>query len=125
MTTLGLCGVAEVPLCLVQGDTEAVRITFTDSLGDPVDITAWTFLSQIRDDYVDDAPVLVEFLATHVPGGDLNVVELRLTAAETEGLPRTEKDLYRWDVKATEGSVTDTLIGGDVTVIGTSSSSTK
>ena len=125
MTTLGICGVASVDLCLVQGDTELVRITFTDNLGDPVDISSWTFLSQIRDDFVDDAPVLVEFLVSIVPGGDLNVVDLTLTAEETEGLVRTESNLYRWDVKATEGAFTDTLVAGDVSVIGTSSSSTK
>ena len=125
MTTLGTCGVASVDLCLVQGDTEVVRITITDSLSDPVDISSWTFLSQIRDDYVDDAPVLVEFLVSIVPGGDSNVVELILTAVETEGLVRTESNLYRWDVKATDGAVTDTLVAGDVSVVGTSSSSTK
>ena len=125
LAELGVCGPSIVDICLVQGDTKLVRLTFTDALDAPVDVSAWTFLSQIRDDYVDDAPVLVEFLVSIVPGGDSNVVELILTAVETEGLVRTESNLYRWDVKATDGAVTDTLVAGDVSVVGTSSSSTK
>lgn len=116
------CGPDEVVLCLVQGDTKLLRFTFTDSIGDPVDVSAWSVLSQIRDDYID-SNLLVEFTVA-VTG--FNTLDLSLTAAQTESLKMTKaNDLYRWDVKVTEVGITSTVAGGPVTVLGTSSSANK
>ena len=113
MTTIS-CYNAVVPLCIVQGDTKIINITFVDENDAPVDTTGWDIRSQIRYGDADNNAVLVEF----VPSWNANVATLTLTAAESDTIPMSTVP-YAWDAKIDDGTSVVTVASGPVDVQGT------
>ena len=112
MTNAISCGTANVPLCIVQGDTKLVVLTFVDGSGNPVDTTGWILRSQVRYGDADNTALLAEFDVTW----DANEASLRLEATITDEIPFTYDDLYAWDVKVDDGTSVVTPVAGSVTV---------
>ena len=60
-------------ITILQGSDYALELTLKDSIGDPIDITGATILSQIRTSW--DAPIIATFgsLITDGPNGKFNI----------------------------------------------------
>lgn len=85
----------ELPITVYQGRTYRRKFTFND-----IDITAWTFLAQIRAGGADDNPPLAEFTYTILDGPN-GVMEIVLDPEDTE--PLEPDAVLWWDLEATTG----------------------
>jgi hypothetical protein len=94
-------------LTLYQGDSWTMGLEFATPDG-PLDVSAWSWLAQVRSGYADDAPVAVA-MTVNVVG---SAVELSLSAAQTAVLADG-----RWDVQSNDGSRTVTWMFGALTVL--------
>jgi hypothetical protein len=92
-----------------QGDDLLLRIGVYDGDGALIDLTGAIPSAQIRQT-ADDPVVLADFLAL-ISTTDKNVIELRLTAADTALLP-TDIELV-WDVEYEDvNGLTTTVLAG-------------
>lgn len=96
-----------VDLAIYKGDTGKFRITMTDDLGAPVNISTATWDGDIRVNPTDVATV-ANFTITPV-GGDTSSVDVSLTAIITAGLSVAT---YSYDIQMTLAGVVSTLISG-------------
>lgn len=94
----------------VQGDTYRRQFTF-----DGIDITGWTFLSQIRSGTADDTAVEATLTCTIIDGPN-GVMEIVLAPADSETLDPSF--IHWWDLQATtDDADVYTIVRGEVTVI--------
>jgi hypothetical protein len=101
-------------LTIYQGDTFSLRITLVDkATGDPVDLTGYDPLSQIRAKS-HDRDALATFDAEVDPAA--GVITLKLASADSTALPPGRQV---WDVQTTDpdGNVR-TWLAGKATVTG-------
>lgn len=100
--------VQNVDLVVNQGDCGTWLFTFNDSIsGNAVDITGWTFNSEIRELY--DSTSVLATMTFDMTGLDSNQVIMSLSAAPTKSLPipdATSPGYFRvnkftYDVKVT------------------------
>ena len=73
-------------------------VTWTDSNGDPVDLTSYTFLCQVRKAPGDTLLVTIEVTAPTPSNG---VMLLHVDAANLEGVP---VGVWQWDLFVTAGT---------------------
>lgn len=94
----------------VQGDTYRRQFTF-----DGIDITGWTFLSQIRTGTADATAIEAALTCTIIDGPN-GVMEAVLAPADSASLD--PKFVHWWDLQATTGTGdVFTIVRGQVTVI--------
>lgn len=94
-------------LDLYRGDTYAHTVTFTDGT-DPVDVSGYSWLAQIRE--TTDSAAVVEAFTVDTTNAATGVLVLRLSAAQAAELPRSA----RWDLQRTAGGVVETILAGRV-----------
>lgn len=100
-----------INVSVVRGDTLRLRVDLADDSGQPVDVTGWSWLSQVRaaPDSIPLVPVTVEVL--DAPGG---VLELSIDDEVTAGMQPAD---YVWDLQATdEADDVRTIISGGLRV---------
>lgn len=111
---------AKVPLTLYRGDTRIWEDTFRSvavapaTVGDPVDLTGFTFLAQIRA-VVDDGEVMavIDVEILDAPAG---VIRRTLTAEQARNL--TGESAY-WDLQVTDDTgFVRTYMAGKVKILG-------
>lgn len=103
----------ELNITTYQGDTMSIGLVFRDSLGNPLDVTGWTFLAHILDTFADDtvvAPVVIDCTVTDGPNG---AVTMTLTSPASTPLDGP----YVYDLQGTEpGGDVRTYLAGALTV---------
>lgn len=99
-------------LLVVRGDAFRERLVWRDADGDPLDVSGWTFVGQLRDTY--SGALLADFTIdrTGLPDNEIN---LRLSDADTVGLG---EGVYPYDLVRTVGgpSAPRTMLSGVVVV---------
>jgi hypothetical protein len=108
-SNLMLSGPMKVDLSIYRGDTGSFRITVTDSVGAPVDMTGATWDGDIRTKVGD--PVITNFDIVPV-AGDSSSIDVSLTSVKSEMLSGT----CVYDIEMRLGTVVSTLIQGTITV---------
>ncbi len=73
--------ISQTDLAIVRGDTFLRRLTVTDLAGNPVDMSAWTFLGAIRSD-PDDSATLAEISFDTTAAAD-GIVDASVAAEDT------------------------------------------
>lgn len=101
----------KVDLSVYRGDSGGFRITVTDPLGGPVDLTAATWDGDIRTK-ATDTTLVTSFEITPV-AGDMSSVDVSLPAANSELL----SGVMVYDIEMREGETVTTLIYGSISVI--------
>lgn len=101
-----------VNLTIKRGAAYGLEVTIHNEESDPVNLTGYTFKSQIRADW--DKPLLAEF-AVMVENAALGKVALSLTADNTNKLP-TSGAKYDVFIKNSDG-VPACVMAGDIRVI--------
>lgn len=104
MTTLDLRG-ASTTIRGTAGADLSVSITFTDSAGDPVDVSGYTAAADVL-----RGSTVVDSFASAVSGAGSNVLTLTLTDAETLAIGSERR--LRWRLSMTAGGVTEQWISG-------------
>ena len=104
-------------LTIVKGTDFAITMTLTDANGDAINVTNYTFKSQIR--RKQSAGIAAEFTITKTSPTN-GVIKLALASSVTSGLPNgklkydlvaddgTEINQYVTGIVSTEDTVTDT-----------------
>lgn len=102
---------ANFPINVKQGSTWAMSMTFTDSNGNPIDVSGWTFAGQIRAEY-DSATILASM--TFAGGSSSNIMVATISAATSASIPvnaSTDYHLtptkYAYDIKATKQDLSE------------------
>lgn len=103
---------AVLNLKLYAGDTFERSMQFTDSDGNGIDITGWTFLAQIRETPSSD--VVLETFTITVTDAATGTFDIELAAADVDDLP--DGRLLAWDLQATASGSVTTYIRGSVKV---------
>ena len=100
-----------VNLAVYRGDSGQFRITVTDSVGAPVDISGASWDGDIRVKAAD--PILIASFDIAVVVGDTSSIDVFLTAEQSKLLiPNT----VVYDIEMTEGEYVSTLIYGTINV---------
>jgi len=86
-------------LVAYQGDTFVHQVLFEDANGQPVDVSAFTFASQVRRRATDTT--LLASMTVDASQAATGVVTFRLSAAAMAGF---EPGVYRYDCDRTDGS---------------------
>lgn len=102
---------ASVDLLLRKGAAFVRTFNLDTQTGSPVDITGWTFASQIR----TQAGVLSATFTCTIVNAAQGVFSISLTAASIAGL--TVGTVYVWDLEATSPSGPFEVMRGVVNVI--------
>lgn len=98
---------------IYQGDTFSFQLKLKDNAANPVDVTGWTALAQIRK-ISDSSPGETPAMSATIQGTEGTVV-LSLTDTETSALDGETE--YKYDVQLTDaGGNKRTYIGGKITV---------
>jgi len=106
-TNVGDTSIQTVNLDVVQSDTYLATLTFTDSTGAAVNVSAWVFESQIRALY-DSSAIITSFSFSQT-GLATNQIAMSLTPAQTALLPiaassqagEVNINILSYDLKAT------------------------
>lgn len=100
-----------------QGSRWSLNFTWLDSVGDPVDLTGYTFEAQVRTTYAENGGELLASMTSTIDDIEGGVFTLSLTATVTEDLPA---GAWVWDVEANPGDDDDIerLVMGRVVVRG-------
>lgn len=111
---------AKSPLKLYRGDTRVWEDVFRRApvppatVGDPVDLTGWVWLAQIR--ATEDAAEVMATIDVEVVDAAAGTIRRTLTAAEADKLVA---GTAHWDLQATDpDGVVRTYLAGQVRVIG-------
>lgn len=99
-------------LRLYKGDDFARGMQFTDSDGNGIDITGWTFLAQVRETPGGDT-VLATFTVTVTDAATGNL-DIELAAADIDDLETGR--LLAWDLQVTASGAVRTYVRGSVKV---------
>ncbi len=94
-----------------RSDTWTHEVRFVDGDGDPVDVSAWSFASQVRRRTSSD---LIVSFQVDVSAASNGVVAFFVPAPSTD----IEAGRYRYDVERTLGGVVQTVVEGLVVVSG-------
>ncbi len=103
---------SEANFLYFQGNTVTLNLAFTDSDGDPVDITGYTIYFTLKENKYDDEAdaIITEDVTTHVnPTGGISKVEL--SAEDTAELQET----YYYDLVYKVGAVVKAFANGVMT----------
>lgn len=111
-TLLVLSSPMEVDLALYKGDTGKFRITVTDDLGAPVNISSATWDADIRVNAEDSGNPVANFTVTPV-GGDTSSVDVSISAVNSASLSVTS---YVYDIQMTLSGNVNTLLHGALIV---------
>lgn len=98
-----------------QGATHSFTLTYTDSAGDPIDLSGHTVKMEVRKGFKDSA---LAFTLANGSGVDMTnaatgVLLVTMSAAQTGAL---EDDVYRYDLEVTLSGVVTRLVQGEITV---------
>jgi len=97
-------------ISIVRGTDYALAMTLKDNNDDAINVTNYTFKSEIR--RKQSAGVAVAFTITKTSASN-GVIKLALTAAQTRSLPNGK---LLWDMVADDGSEISQYVSGIVTV---------
>ena len=104
-------------LTIEQGATFRKVLTWTDNLGNPIDITGFTARMQIRQALKDPTPIIS--LTTEnggiVLGGVTGEIELYISDGDTEAMT-IQKGVYDLELEAGGGGDVTRLVEGKVTM---------
>jgi hypothetical protein len=100
---------ARLDLIIYRGDDFLKSLQFTDDEDEPINITGWTFLSQIRKTANDDE--LLAALTVTVTDAATGKLDLTLAASITKSLVTGV-----WDLEAVADGDTRTYLAGDAIV---------
>jgi len=100
----------EQKLTIIRGDTTTYTVTLTDSAGDPIDITGYTFFMTVKkskDDKDDDAIITEDVTSHSDPTNGVTVITLSST--DTNVAP----GIYYYDIqyKDTSDNIKTVLYG--------------
>lgn len=98
-------------LNVYRGDTWTHEVRFVDGAGAPIDVSAWTFASQVRRKW--DGEIIVPF-AVNVVNAATGVVVFSVAAPDTD----IDPGQYRYDAERTQSGVVQTLVAGRLVVTG-------
>lgn len=98
-------------LLIEQGATFEIDVEYLDADGDPVDLTDYTALAQMRTN-LGDADVALEFTIDDTQAAD-GILTLTATATETGALTRR---WGFWDLKVTKDDISTRIAKGRVKV---------
>lgn len=101
----------QVNLAVYRGDTGQFRVTVSDDLGNPVDLSGYTWDADIRLKAADPV-VITSFTVTPV-AGDTSSIDVALTIVEAELLPPGN---LVYDVEMRKPGIVMTLIYGTIAV---------
>ena len=103
-----------------RGDTKEWTVTFEDDSTPPaaVDMSAWTWLAQIRSNLDEPDSVIATFDVDDTDAATGTLV-ITLPATEAANLVTTNgKATYYWDLQGTDAAVVKTWLAGKVKVTG-------
>lgn len=98
-------------LNVYRGDTWTHEVRFVDSAENPIDVSAWTFASQVRRKW--DGDIVIPF-SVNAANASSGVVVFSVAAPDTD----IDPGRYRYDVERTQSGVVQTLVAGRLTVTG-------
>ena len=100
------CEIIPYDFCVKRGQSETRQLTIEDEIsGLPIDITGYTFASQIKTNYSDTTPLeTISCTITDAPNG---IMTLSLNSTQTDAL---NEGNYYFDVKMTDLSTYVTFI---------------
>lgn len=101
---------SHVDLVIYRGDTGSFRVTVTDALGVPVNVSSAVWDCDLRAD-ADATTAITSFVVTPVVG-DTSSVDISITAAISATLVAGGV----WDLQMTLGTTVQTILAGNVTV---------
>jgi hypothetical protein len=105
-----LSGPLKVDLAVYRGDSGQFKITVSDYLGAPADVSTATWVGEIRDK-TDDTIVVTTFDITPTPG-DTASVDVKLTPVKSALL----NSACVYDIQMTLSGNVTTLVNGAITV---------
>lgn len=101
-----------------RGDTKEWTAEFADDDAAAVDMSAWTWLAQVRSSRDEPDSVIATFTVDDTDA-DSGTLVITLPADESANLVTTDgKATYYWDLQGTSGSVVKTWLTGKVKVTG-------
>lgn len=97
----------QVDITIEQGADLDLVITWTDSEGEPIDLTGATARMQVRRTHADAAKLLDIPAAegSITLGGVAGTITINVPAADTEGLPAPVKAVYDLEIVEAGGAV--------------------
>lgn len=107
-TQVNLDTATRVDITCRKGDTFKLEFTFTDSDGDAIDISSYTWKMDVKETDTSSGDILgdADFSYTGNSSGVLNVTASATTMAGVSG------GLYVYDLQSTNGSVVKTWVYG-------------
>ena len=108
MSNIIVSNPGRIDLVVYRGDSGRFKVTVNQSDGTPVDISASTFLCEVKSDPDDDKPYTtfdVELVA-----GDTSSIEVVITPDMSTAI----KQPAFWDLQMQAGSEVTTLLSGHV-----------
>jgi hypothetical protein len=109
---------APFDIAAYRGDTKEWTLNFADDAGVAVDMSAWSWLAQVRSSRDEPDTVVATFTVTDTDAAT-GTLTLTLPAAQSALLLTTGgKGLYYWDLQGTDSTVVKTWLFGKVKVTG-------
>ena len=101
-------------LTFPQGATWDLSITWTDSAGDPIDVTDYSARMQVRQSYTSADAVLSLTNGSGITlGGTAGTIDVNVSATATAGVAALQ---YVYDLEVEESSVVTRVVQGSLTV---------
>ena len=101
-------------LTFPQGATWDLSLTWTDSDGDPINLTAYSARMQVRHSYDAGTPVLSLTNGTGITlGGTAGTIDVTVAASVTAGVAAAQ---YVYDLEVEASSVVTRVVQGSLTV---------
>lgn len=116
--TTGLPGTLNITA--YRGDTKAWTVAFADDSTPPtaVDVSAWTWLAQVRST-LDEPNSVVATFDVDTTDAATGTLVVTLPATEAANLITVDgRATYYWDLQGTNGTVVKTWLAGKVKVTG-------
>lgn len=98
-------------LNVYRGDTWTHEVRFVDASENPINVSAWTFASQVRRKWNGD--IVVPF-AVNAVNAATGVVVFSVAAPDTD----IDPGHFRYDVERSQGGTVETVVAGRLVVTG-------
>lgn len=108
MAKLVLSDPEVIDLEIYRGDSGSFIVTVTDALGAPIDVSAASWLAEIRE--TPDSPTPITAMTVTPVAGQPSQVAVKITPGSTNPMMKDGS----WDLQMTLGGEITTLMGGKV-----------
>jgi hypothetical protein len=98
---------------LIRGDDKEITLTFDDDGGNPIDLSLYDIMMEVRQGGMSYAPVSVKQPGS---GMDVNVNVLTLSFTETDAVYQRDYGVLDYDIAFTKDDVTQHWIKGQITI---------